>query len=184
MQIDGAGAPETRGEPDHPAPKLGGATWRRRPSGEPPPLPREPGWRAWGWATVALVVAGVAIGLAIVPSDAQSPLLEWFQDLRTPTLVDVAKFLDGLTGPLTVWIFRVAVLVVAALFARWRHLFTLLALYVVVDFLDTILAVQRSAPEGVTVLSSNATTASSPRITTGSPCSQRSSRSTARACCT
>src|SRR6266511_2373011 len=133
MQTDGTGASETRDASDHPVAKLGNAAWRRRPSGEPPPLPREPGWRAWGWATVALLGAGVAIGFAIVPSDAQSPLLRWFQDLRTPALVDVAKFLDGLTDPLTVWILRVVILVVAALFARWRHLFTLLALYVVVD---------------------------------------------------
>ena len=159
MQADGTGAPETHDASDHPAAKLGDAGWRRRPSGEPPPLPREPGWRRWGWATVALLAAGVAIGLAIVPPNAQSPLLDWFQDLRTPALVDVAKFLDGLTDPQTVWIFRVVILVVAAFFARWRHLFTLLALYVVVDFLDTILAVQRPAPEGVTVLSTNATTA-------------------------
>ena len=75
MQTDGTGTPETHDASDHPAAKLGNAAWRRRPSGEPPPLPREPGWRAWGWATVALLVAGVAIGLAIVPSNAQSPLL-------------------------------------------------------------------------------------------------------------
>ena len=74
MQADGTGVPETHDASDHPAPKLGNAGWRRRPSGEPPPLPREPGWRAWGWATVALLVAGVAIGLTIVPSNAQSPL--------------------------------------------------------------------------------------------------------------
>ena len=151
-----AGRPATR--PITPAAKLGNAAWRRRPSGEPPPLPREPG----------LARVGLGDGRAARrrrrdrsrdrPSDAQSPLLRWFQDLRTPTLVDVAKFLDGLTDPLVVWILRVAILVVAALYARWRHLITLLALYVVVDFLDTILAVQRPAPEGVTVLSSNATT--------------------------
>ena len=58
----------------------------------------------------------------------------------------------------SIWIIRVVVLVIAALFKRWRHLVTILALYVVVDFLDTILAVQRPEPEGVTVLSSNATT--------------------------
>src|SRR5512132_2806266 len=158
MQTDGTGMPQTRDASDHPAAKLGNAAWRRRPSGEPPPLPREHGWRAWGWATVALLVAGVAIGLAIVPSDAQSPLLRWFQDLRTPTLVDVAKVLDGLTDPLIVWIVRVLILVVAALYGRWRPLVVLLALYIVVDFLDTILAVHRPVPEGVTVLSSNATT--------------------------
>src|SRR6266508_4306510 len=108
MQTDGSGAPKTRDASDHPAAKLGNAAWRRRPSGEPPPLPREPGWHTWGWATVSLLVAGVAIGLAIVPLDAQSPSLEWFQDLRTPALVDVAKFFDGLTDPLVVWILRVA----------------------------------------------------------------------------
>src|SRR5215204_4027414 len=158
MQTDGSGAPATRPPSDRPVARLADAGGRRRPSGEPPPLPREPGWRAWGWATVAVLVAGVAIGLAIVASDAQSPLLRWFQDLRTPALVDVAKVFDGLTDPLIVWILRVVILVVAAFFARWRHLITLLALYVVVDFLNTILAVQRTAPEGVTVLSSNATT--------------------------
>jgi hypothetical protein len=91
MQTDGTGTPQTRDASDHPAAKLGNATWRRRPSGEPPPLPREPGWRAWGWATIALLLVGAAIGLAIVPSNAQSPLLRWFQDLRTPALVDVAS---------------------------------------------------------------------------------------------
>src|SRR4249920_111121 len=159
MHTEGTGAPETRDASDPPEARLGHAAWRRRPSGEPPPLPREPDWRAWGWATVGLLVAGFAIGLAIIPSDTQSFLLRWFQDQRTPTLVDIAKFFDGLTDPLTVWILRVVILVVAGLFGRWRHLITLLALYVVVDFLDTILAVQRPAPEGVTVLSSNATTA-------------------------
>ena len=77
--------------PERPDVRLSYARARRRPSGEPPPLPREPGWRAWGWATLALVVAGVAIHLAIVDSDVQSPILRWFQDLRTPALVDLAE---------------------------------------------------------------------------------------------
>src|SRR5918994_2135306 len=158
MQTEGPGAPQTREPSGPPAPRLANARWRRRPSGQPPPLPRDPGWRTWAWATVALLVAGMAIAYAIVPSDAQTPMLRWFQDVRTPTLVDVAKVLDGLTDPLVVWIVRVAILVVAALYGRWRHLLTLLALYIVVDFLDTILAVHRPVPEGVTVLSSNATT--------------------------
>src|SRR4029453_12249214 len=158
MQTEGPGAHETGDPSAPPAARLANAGWRRRPSGEPPPLPPAPGWRVWGWAMVTLLVAGFAIGYAIDPSDAQSPLLRWFQDLRTPTLVDVAKVLDGLTDPLIVWIVRVVILVVAALYGRWRPLFVLLALYIVVDFLDTILAVHRPVPEGVTVLSSNATT--------------------------
>src|SRR4029453_2868800 len=160
MEIERPDAPRSGAPSDTPVVRLAKAGWRRRPSGEPPPLPREPGWRAWAWATVALLVAGVVIGFMISDMifDAQSPLLRWFQDLRTPTLVDIAKFFDGLTDPLVVWIFRVAILVVAALYARWRHLIALLALYVVVDFLDTMLAVDRPAPGGGTVLSSNAPT--------------------------
>src|SRR5207342_3404989 len=104
MRTEGPGAAETREPSGTPAARLANAGWRRRPSGEPPPLPRDPGWRAWARAMVALLIAGIAIGYAIVPSDAQSPLLRWFQDLRTPTLVDVAQFFDGLTDPLTVWI--------------------------------------------------------------------------------
>src|SRR4029453_14475427 len=153
MQTEGPGAPEAGPPPAPPAPRPANAGWRRRPSGEPPPLPRDPGWRMWGWATVTLLVAGIAIGYAIVPSDAQSPLLRWFQDLRTPTLVDVAKVLDGLTDPPIVWIVRAVILVVGAPHGRGAPLVVLLALYIVVDFLDTILAVHRPVPEGVTVLS-------------------------------
>ena len=141
-----------------PAARLPATTWHRRPSGEPPPLPRQPGWPVWAWATLAILVAGIAISAAIVPADAQSPLLRWIQDLRTPTLVDIAKVFDGLSDPLTVWIIRVVVLVIAAGYKRWRHLITILALYVVIDFLVTILAVERPPPEGVTVLSTNAAT--------------------------
>jgi tRNA A-37 threonylcarbamoyl transferase component Bud32 len=108
---------------------------------------------------MALLVAGIAISLAIVPSDAESTVLRWFQDLRTPALVDLANVLDDLSQPLTIWIIRVVVLVVAALYKRWRHAVTILALYVVVDFLVTVLSVDRPAPEGVTVLSDNAATA-------------------------
>jgi tRNA A-37 threonylcarbamoyl transferase component Bud32 len=158
MQTDDSGSGRAIPAADRPDVRLSHARARRRPSGEPPPLPREPGWRAWAWATLALLVAGGAIHLAIVESDAQSPILRWFEELRTPPLVDLAEVFDVLCDPLVIWIIRVVVLVIAALFKRWRHLVTILALYVVVDFLDTILAVQRPHPEGVTVLSTNATT--------------------------
>jgi tRNA A-37 threonylcarbamoyl transferase component Bud32/membrane-associated phospholipid phosphatase len=144
--------------PERPGVRLPNTGARRRPSGEPPPLPREAGWRAWAWATAGLVAACVAIHLAIVDLDAQTPILRWFQDLRTPVLVDIAEIFDALCDPLTIWIIRVVVLVVAALLKRWRHAVTILALYVVVDFLNTILAAHRPEPDGVSVLSTNATT--------------------------
>jgi tRNA A-37 threonylcarbamoyl transferase component Bud32/membrane-associated phospholipid phosphatase len=101
---------------------------------------------------------GVLLHRLIDPSDAEAPLLRWFQDLRTPFLVDLADKLDDLTQPLPIWLLRVAIVVVAALYKRWRHIVTLLTLFVVVDFVVTALAVERPPPAGVTVLSTNAST--------------------------
>ena len=126
--------------------RLPRAGWHRRPSGDPPPLPRGAGWRPWAWGTLALLAVGTVLHVAINPSDAEAPLLRWFQDLRTPRLVDVADLLDDLTQPLPIWILRVAIVVVAALFKRWRHIVTLLALFVVVDFVVAALAIERVPP--------------------------------------
>jgi tRNA A-37 threonylcarbamoyl transferase component Bud32 len=38
---------------------------RRRPSGEPPPLPREQGWTRWAWIVAGVVLLGVALVLVI-----------------------------------------------------------------------------------------------------------------------
>lgn len=138
--------------------RLPHAGWRRRPSGEPPPLPRTEGWQRWAWWTLAILVLGVLLHRLIDPSDAHAPLLQWFEELRTPFLVDAADLIDDLTQPLPIWIMRVAIVIVAAMFKRWRHIVTLLALFVVVDFVVTLLAIERPPPEGVTVLSTNADT--------------------------
>ena len=131
--------------------RLPTAGWHRRPSGEPPPLPRGAGWRAWGWGALALLAFGVVI-YALDPQDTGAGLLRWFQDLRSPGLVDLAKALDALTDPLAVWIMRVAVVLVAAFYKRWRHIVTFLAMLIVVDFIVTLLTIDRPPPAGVTSL--------------------------------
>jgi len=138
--------------------RLPRAGWHRRPSGDPPPLSRGEYWHRWAWGVLAILVLGVLLHRLIDPSDAEAPLLRWFQDLRTPFLVDAADLLDDLTQPLPLWILRVAVVVIAALYKRWRHIVTLLTLFVVVDFIVTALAIERPPPAGVTVLSTNADT--------------------------
>ena len=138
--------------------RLPRAGWHRRPSGDPPPLPRGEGWHRWAWWVLAILVLGVLLHRLIDPSDAEGPLLRWFQELRTPFLVDAADLIDDLTQPLPIWIMRVAVVVIAALYGRWRHIVTVLALFVVVDFVVTALAIERPPPADVTVLSTNADT--------------------------
>ena len=138
-------------------PRLPTIGWRRRPAGEPPPLPRGQGWRAWAWATVVFLVAGVALYVAIA-AEIEAPLLRWFEDLRTPALVDAAHGVDFLTAPLTIWMLRVAAVLVAGFYKRWRHIVTFLALLVVVDFIVTVLSVDRPPPPWTTVLTTNADT--------------------------
>lgn len=130
--------------------------WRRRPSGELPPLPRTEGWQRWAWGLLAIVAVGVVLHEVLATSEWGAEILEWFQDLRTPFLVDAADLIDDLAHPLPIWLMRVTVVVVAAVNGRWRHIVTLLATFVVVDFLVTVLTIERPIPGDVTVLSSNA----------------------------
>jgi len=136
-------------EPEIGAPQLPSAGWRRRPAGEPPPLPRGSGWRGWAWATLALLVVGILVRVAVNPETGEGSLLRWFEDLRTPELVDAAKAFDMLTDPLVIWIIRVAVVLVAVFYKRWRHIVTFLALLIVVDYIVTLLNVDRPPPPGV-----------------------------------
>jgi membrane-associated phospholipid phosphatase/tRNA A-37 threonylcarbamoyl transferase component Bud32 len=136
--------------------RLPHAGWRRRPSGELPPLPRTEGWQRWAWGLVAVVAVGIVLHELLDVVEIGTQVLEWFQDQRTRLLVDTADLIDDLTQPLPIWIMRVVIVVIAALYGRWRHIVTLLALFVVVDFIVTALTIQRPLPDGVTVLSTNA----------------------------
>ena len=42
---------------------------RRRPSGEPPPLPREDRWTRWIWVLAAVLLLGVALSVLIATTD-------------------------------------------------------------------------------------------------------------------
>ena len=46
-----------------------GRQGRRRPSGEPPPLPREDRWTRWIWVLAAVLLLGAALnaGIEIAP---------------------------------------------------------------------------------------------------------------------
>jgi membrane-associated phospholipid phosphatase/tRNA A-37 threonylcarbamoyl transferase component Bud32 len=127
---------------------------RRRPSGEPPLLPRDGGWARWLWLFVAVVALGLVLRWAIDPQDAESPFLRTLQDHRTSGLTDLAKAVAALAGPVAVQLLRWGTVVVLALYKRWRHLVVFLATFVVADWIMLQLAVQRPPPAGVHVLSS------------------------------
>jgi hypothetical protein len=111
---------------------------RRRPSGEPPPLPREDRWTRWIWVLTAVVLLGAGLNLLIRTTDAvqaaDQAVLSWFAEARTPPLTDVAKVIELLTTFAVVMALRLATVLVLVVYRRFRHLVVVLAIFVASDW--------------------------------------------------
>ena len=87
-----------------------GRQGRRRPSGEPPPLPREDRWTRWIWVLAAVLLVGAALNVLIHMTDVvqrmDQAVLEWFA--QTGKLV---ALLTTLTAVMALRIATVLVLV-------------------------------------------------------------------------
>ena len=156
------GAPRRRAQtaPDRVAERPGPLV-RRRPSGEPPPLPRPvtPGTRAFLVAGVLVVLLWAAltteVGVRVV-TGVDLAVLDPLARLRTDALVDVAKRVAALGS---LWTFRVVAwttLIVLAGVRRFQHLFAALAVFLVVSLLNGLLAVGlgRMRPADVAIVGS------------------------------
>jgi hypothetical protein len=75
---------------------------RRRPSGEPPPFPRENRWTRWIWVLAAVLLLGVVLNGLIQATDvvqtADQKVLSFVAKARTPALTGAAKLVDLLTA--------------------------------------------------------------------------------------
>jgi tRNA A-37 threonylcarbamoyl transferase component Bud32 len=134
---------------------------RRRPSGEPPPLPRpvSRGTRAFFVAGAAVVVlwAALATDLGVrVVTRGDTAVLDALARLRTEALVDLCEAVAALGS---LWTFRATAwttLIVLLLARRFQHLFAALAVFLVVSLLDNLIAVAlgRMRPTGVSIAGS------------------------------
>src|SRR5512143_321641 len=120
----------------------------RRPSGEPPPLPREPGWSRWVWPSVAVIAVGVALGFlygshTISGNDVAMRVTE---DLRTPALDAICKAIVRVASPPVILGVRLAVLVVLARYRRWRHLVVFLGTFLVMDAVVALATIELARP--------------------------------------
>jgi tRNA A-37 threonylcarbamoyl transferase component Bud32/membrane-associated phospholipid phosphatase len=133
---------------------------RRRPSGEPPPLPRGlhasgKWWLVLAGAVVAvLVVVGTVQRADLAVDVADHRVLSWLAELRTPWLTTTMKVLGVLaTGRAlqVIWLANLAVLVV---FRRWRHLFVWFGAGLLVSAITESAAqsIQRPRPVGIEIL--------------------------------
>ena len=137
-----------------------GPSMRRRPSGEPPPLPRQLGVSG----KLLLAVASLAI-LAVVlvlATDSAGPAVERFDSkllssigsIRGALLTDIMRAVDALAAPVTLIILRLGTLAVLVVYRRWRHLAVFVAAVIAVELLTYGLAnyLGRPRPFGITYL--------------------------------
>lgn len=117
----------------------GRARMRRRPSGEPPPLPREDRWTRWVWVPAGALLLGAGLQLAIraggAVQAADQAVLELMARARTPALTGVARLADQLSTFAVVMVLRCATVLVLVAYRRFRHLAVFLATLVVTDWL-------------------------------------------------
>jgi len=118
---------------------------RRRPSGEPPPLPHPP-W--WPWAVVLLLsvmVVGAILGLIYAGSPPEGTL-RWWADLRTDWLVDLSRVLNRFATSTGIVVLRVAMAIVLVRYGRLRHLVVAIVAMWFVDVAVTLLRFDLPAP--------------------------------------
>ena len=136
---------------------------RRRPTGEPPPLPRHLESTGVGWMVAAvglialtlLVFAAGRYGRGISLTVADNWVVERLAALRTPGLTSFARGLHGLLGSLwTVKVLAWSTLIVLAVYKRFRHMVVGLISFQVVSVAVVALsaAARRPRPFGVEIL--------------------------------
>ncbi|HET7236195.1 MAG TPA: phosphatase PAP2 family protein [Actinomycetota bacterium] len=140
----------------------GGRTRRRRPSGEPPPLPRDLGRSGRFWLIMAGYFLLVFAGALLLPTVAdvfqrlESAVLRWIAELRTPWLTDAMKLVNVLALSWTIRILRWGTIGALIAFRRWRHLFVFLGALIVTGVLayDLSVVMGRPRPLDVRILAS------------------------------
>jgi tRNA A-37 threonylcarbamoyl transferase component Bud32/membrane-associated phospholipid phosphatase len=140
-------------------PKIARVRSRRRPSGEPPPLPRSLNKSGRWWLGLSGLVVGawavvVLTGTVAVFDVVDVRILQTISDLRSPALTRVAEVAGVLATQWALymlWLTNIALLVV---FRRWRHLFVWLGVFVVVVYVGTWLVngLRRPRPYEVEVI--------------------------------
>jgi hypothetical protein len=119
-------------------PPTASALVRRRPSGEPPPLPREDRWTRWVWVLAGVLLLGAALNVLVRTTDvvqaADQAVLSFIAEARTSALTDAAKLVALLTTFTAVMTLRIATVVVLVVYRRFRHLAVFLATLVVTDW--------------------------------------------------
>jgi membrane-associated phospholipid phosphatase/tRNA A-37 threonylcarbamoyl transferase component Bud32 len=134
--------------------------WRRRPSGQPPPLPHHLQTTGVGWliAAVVLVVlsllvfAGGLHGLAVDITVVDAAVVGWLAGLRAPGLLAAMQALAALDSYLAITVLLWGLLLALVVLRRLRQLLVVLAAWMLQGFLIQYLLaplLQRPRPFGM-----------------------------------
>jgi membrane-associated phospholipid phosphatase len=135
---------------------------RRRPSGEPPPLPRELRRSGRFWLMGFVFILAVFILLVVLkPTDRvlerlDTWILQGLQAIRTPWLTRLARGLNALASVNVNLTLRWATILTLIFFRRWRHLAVFVGAILLVGWFGTALAdfVARPRPFDVVIIGS------------------------------
>ena len=124
----------------------------RRPSGEPPPLPRPPWWHATAITLVVTLVLGLVIGALYAGQPPDADTLNSLLGSGSGPGVSIAKVFAWFGTSTGIVALRLALGLVLLFFRRWRHLVVALGAFVLMDALWTLLRIQLPAPTGTVLV--------------------------------
>jgi tRNA A-37 threonylcarbamoyl transferase component Bud32/membrane-associated phospholipid phosphatase len=132
---------------------------RRRPSGEPPPLPRHIDYITQWYLLLAALVVVLWAGLSIPPvlgtvTRADLTVLRTVAVLRSGPLTHVMLGIDALRSLWTTRIIAWGTIIVLLAFRRFRHLAAYLVIFLAAELLvsTVTLAIGRMRPAGIPIL--------------------------------
>jgi tRNA A-37 threonylcarbamoyl transferase component Bud32 len=141
------------------APAIARVRRRRRPSGEPPALPRQlrtsgKWWLGLSGAVVVAWVVVVVTGTIRYFDVADTRVLQAFAELRSPVGIDIAQVAGVLATERALHAMWLTNLVLLLAFRRWRHLFVWFGVVLVVVNVAAVMAttLQRPRPFEVEIV--------------------------------
>ncbi|MEE8376556.1 MAG: hypothetical protein V3S26_09575 [Acidimicrobiia bacterium] len=138
---------------------------RRRPSGEPTPLPREPlagsgkVWLPLGLLTLLVFVLLMSSSTLVFAQgafwdDVDQQIVDWVIDIRTDTLTDISLGLNSVTDAWVLRVVRWGAVIGLLVFKRWRHLFVFIGSILVIQPMIFALSTRMARPraDGIEIL--------------------------------
>jgi len=155
-QPAGAAAPGVQLGP----PRIRRSPWRRRPSGQPPPLPHHLQTTGVGWLTAAVVLVALSLlvfagglrGPAVTVTAVDDAVVRWFAGLRAPGLLPAMQVLAALGSYVAITVLLWGLLLALLIGRRLRQLLVVLLAWTLQGFIiQYVLAplLRRPRPFGV-----------------------------------